>query len=616
MEDKQPGIIRRFFSGLWALISWTRVAILNVLFIVIVVMIFSSFNTEKLSPLSEPTALRLAPHGFLVDQYSFVDPMTQIFDGGRPEDRETVVSDLISALKHAENDSRVSAVILDLNYFLGGGISKMAEVGEALDAYKTSGKPLIAFADNFSQDRYYLASHADEVVLNPMGAVLLTGYGGYRQYYKDAIDKLGLNFHVFRVGDYKDFVEPYTRNNMSEQSRENNGRLLTELWSVYAEHVEMSRALPSQSLNDYINNLDSKLAEHQGNSAQLALEFGLVDKLATRSELEDKLIKQFGQAKDSREVKALDYWDYLSFVETETQKQHDKVGLIVASGTIIDGDQPAGTIGSESLSELFAQARERKDIKALVLRIDSGGGGVFASEVIYQQVKKTRDTGIPLFISMGSAAASGGYWIAAAGDEIWATPTSITGSIGVFGAFPTLERTFEKLGIHTDGIGTTELAGGMRLDRDISPKASSILQQGVEFTYTKFLNIVANARGMSVEDVHTVAQGQVWSGSQAKELGLVDHLGSLNQVINAAAERADLTSFSVEKLQRELTPKEQFLQQLSGQGQSFVPTKLIDSVAPLALRQALAPILQPFIHISRMTDPMGLYSQCLACVAP
>ncbi len=616
MEDKQPGIIRRFFAGLWGLISWLRVAMLNVIFIVIVIVIASSFNTEKLAPLTEASALRIAPHGFLVDQHSFVDPMTQLLDGSRQEERETLVSDLVSALENAKSDSRITAVILDLNYFLGGGISKMTEIGEALEQYKTSGKPLIAYADNFTQDRYYLASYADEVLLNPMGAVLLTGYGGYRQYYKEAIDKLGLNFHVFRVGDYKDFVEPYTRNSMSEQSRENNGRLLNELWSVYAEHIERARALPKQSLNDYINNLDSKLAAFRGNNAQLALEYGLIDTLASNAELRNKLIEQFGKEKDGRNVKALEYWDYLNFVESETQKQSDKVGLIVASGTIIDGDQPAGTIGSESLSELFIQARERKDIKALVLRIDSGGGSAFASDVIYEEIQQTRASGMPIFISMGSAAASGGYWIAAAGDEIWATPSTITGSIGVFGAFPTLEKTFAKLGIHTDGVGTTELAGGLRLDRDLSPKAENILQQGVEFTYRKFLNIVADARGMSVEDVHAVAQGQVWSGAQAKELGLVDHLGSLNRVIEAAAERAELSTFSVETLQRELSPKEQFFQQLSGQGEAFVPKHLVDRVAPATLRQALTPIVQPFIQIARMNDPMGLYSQCLACEAP
>ncbi len=615
-EKKKPGIIRRFFAGIWFGLTWLRITVLNLLFLAIVLMFFAAIQTEKTVPLTESTALRVAPNGFLVDQRSFVDPMTQLLDGTRPEERETLVLDLVRTIENASTDSRITALVLDLNNFHGGGISKLEEVGQALDQFKDSGKPLIAMAGNYSQARYYLASYADEIILNPMGSVILTGYSSYRQYYKTALDKLAFNFHVFRVGTYKDFIEPYTRDNMSEASREHNRRWLDDLWAVYTGRVEQLRGLPNNAIDNYINNLDVKLAEAAGDSAQLALDSGLVDKLLTQTELRAQLVQRFGEDRQSHQAKTLDYWDYLKFLNEETPVHRDKVALIVASGVIVAGDHPEGTIGSDSVSALLAKTRDRKDVKALVLRVDSGGGGVFASDVIYHELKLTREAGIPVFISMGSVAASGGYWISTASDEIWATPTTITGSIGVFGAFPTLEKTFAKLGIHTDGVGTTALAGDMRLDRDLSPIANSVIQQGVEFSYRQFIQLVANARGKSMDDVHQIAQGQVWSGKRAKEMGLVDHLGNLNDVIAAAAAHADLDNYSVEVIRKTLSPKEQFLQQLSGGGLALVPSSLIDSFAPIALRQSLAPVIEPFLNMSNMTDPRGVYAQCSGCKAP
>lgn len=617
MDKQQPGIIRRFFSGLWRGITWARIATLNLIFIFIIVAIISAVQTEQVTPLAEPMALRLAPSGFLVDQRSYNDPILQILDRTRPEDLETITRDLVKTIESAAKDSRITALILDLENFYGGGISKLEEVGQALIKFKESGKPFVAVSGNYSQQQYYLASYADEIYLNPMGAVLLTGYASYRQYYKSALDKLAVNYHVFRVGNYKDFIEPFTRDSMSEASREHNARWLNELWTVFSERVEQQRELPASALNNYINSLDKQLALTSGNSAQLALKAGLIDYIQTGTEIRRTLIARFGEAKDEHDqVKSISYWDYLDDLNRRTTIHANKVGLIVANGVIMGGEQAPGTIGSDSIAELLAQARERDDIKALVLRIDSGGGGAFASDVIYQELKYTRDAGIPIFISMGSVAASGGYWLATAANEIWATPTTITGSIGVFGAFPTVEKTLAKLGIHTDGLGTTALAGSMRLDRDLPPIANSVIQQGVEFTYRAFLQRVAEAREQTPEDIHKVAQGQVWTGAHAKTLGLVDELGSLDDVIASAAKFAKLDQYSVEIIERELSPKEAFFKQLAGGTAAFMPSGLLESLAPVALRQTLAPLIKPFVQMSSMTDPKGIYVQCENCLAP
>jgi len=617
MDKQQPGIIRRIFSGLWQGITWARVAVLNLIFIFIVVLMFSAVQTEQVSPLDEPMALRLAPSGFLVDQRTYNDPILQILERSSPDELETLTRELVKAIESAATDSRITALILDLEKFYGGGISKLEEVGQALATFKESGKPFIAVSGNYSQQQYYLASYADEIYLNPMGAVLLTGYASYRQYYKSALDKLAVNYHVFRVGNYKDFIEPYTRNSMSDASREHNGRWLNELWSVYSKRVEQQRELPENALNTYINNLDTQLALAYGNSAQLALDAGLVDHIQTGTEIRSTLVKRFGQTEDEPDhIKSISYRDYLQDLNQSTPIYPDKVGLIVANGVIMDGEHAPGTIGSTSIAELLAQAREREDIKALVVRVDSGGGGAFASDLIYQELQYTRDAGIPIFISMGSVAASGGYWLATAADEIWATPTTITGSIGVFGAFPTVEKTLAKLGINTDGLGTTALAGSMRLDRDLPPIANSVIQQGVEFTYRAFLQRVAAAREQTPEAIHKVAQGQVWSGTQAKKLGLVDELGSLDDVIASAAKFAELDHYSVEVIERELSPQEALFKQLAGGTEAFMPSGLLESFAPVALRQTLAPLIKPFIQMSAMTDPKGIYVRCENCLAP
>ncbi|UTA46700.1 signal peptide peptidase SppA [Simiduia sp. 21SJ11W-1] len=614
MSQAQPGFIRRFFGAIWGAITWLRVALLNIIFLVIVLAIIGAISGHEPFVMPDKTAVRVAPQGFLVDQLTYVDPMSKILsdDSGPTETRVKV---LVDAINRAAKDDRVTTLVLDLNYLLGGGISKMEEVGQALDNFREREKPIIAYADSFNQNTYYLASFADEIYINPLGAVFLTGYGSYRNYFKDAIDKLELDFHVFRVGEYKDFIEPYTRNDMSAASREHNSQWLHELWSTYTSHVEERRNLPVGAINNYINNADALLADAQGNGAELALTSGLIDRKLTRVALKNMLIERFGYDEDQNDYRALDAEHYLAATEKEITPFQDQVGLIVASGTIVDGEQPAGTIGGDSTAKLLEMARQDDAIKAVVLRVDSGGGSAFASEVIRQQVVALREAGKPVVISMGSVAASGGYWITAGADQVWATPTTITGSIGVFGAFATAQKTLNKLGIHTDGVGTTELAGAIRIDRPLPEKAAQVIQMSIDHIYQEFLELVANARGTTADAIHQVAQGRVWTGATAQEIGLVDQLGYLNDAIKAAAELAQLSDYGVQEVVQPLSPGEQFMQSLL-QDVRIGPSHLANSLVPSSLRATLAPLVQPFALLDQMNDPRGLYVRCNECIAP
>ncbi|AFU98320.1 signal peptide peptidase SppA [Simiduia agarivorans] len=605
--SQKPGFIRRLFSGLWGAITWIRSLLANLIFLVIVLVIFAAITGHEPFEMPEKTALRIAPQGLLVDQLTYVDPMSRLMseDNGP---QETRVKTLIDAINRAADDNRVTTLVLDLNYLLGGGISKMEEIGEALENFRSREKAIIAFADSYSQDTYYLASYADEVYINPLGSVFLTGYGRYRSYFKDALDKLQVDFHVFRVGEYKDFIEPFTRNDMSGASREHNSQWLHELWSTYTSHVEERRNLPVGAIDNYINSADDLLAKAEGHSANLAKETGLVDGILNRTGLKTMLTERFGYDEEAEDYQALDAEFYLSVTDEEQKKFNQHVGLVVASGSIMDGDQPAGNIGGDSTARLLEMARNDDSIKAVVLRVDSGGGSAFASEVIREQVVALKQAGKPVVVSMGSVAASGGYWITAGADQVWATPTTITGSIGVFGAFPTLQNSFAKLGIHNDGVGTTELAG-IRMDRALPEKAARVIQMSVDNIYQQFLALVADARGTTPEAIHQIAQGRVWTGATAQDIGLVDQLGSLNDAVAAAASLANLSEYGVTEVVKPLSPGEAFMEQLMKNAHVDM------GLAPSGLRTALAPLVKPFAILAEMNDPRGVYARCEECSA-
>ncbi len=625
MSDKKPGFIRRFFGFLGNIGRFIRSA-LNILFLLFFLIIIGSLFGGNVASLPDRAFLRIAPSGVLVEQLTYADPLSQLIERSSAHAPETLVADLLEAIDSATNDPRVTGLSLELDFLVGGGITKLHEVGAALLRFKTSGKPVIATGSNFSQEQYYLASFADEIHLNPMGMVLLTGYGSYQPYLKDAFDKLKLNFHVFKVGDYKDAVEPFIRNDMSEPSKQQTSLWINELWQAYTTQVETNRELIPDTINRYINQMDTNLIEARGNTARLAQESGLIDHVSTRPEMLKRLQGLAGREPDKKaDYLNIDYQEYLFHrrLQLKHKEKTGKVGLIIAKGTIYDGEQPEGDIGSATLSELLQKAREDDTLKALVIRVDSPGGSAFASDVIRQEIELTQKMGTPVVISMGSLAASGGYWIAAGADQVWAAPTTLTGSIGVFGLIPTFEKTLTSLGIHSDGVGTTSLADIYRLDRPMSEQAGRIIQLNVEHIYQQFLELVAAGRNISTEQAHEIAQGRVWTGKQAQQLGLVDELGNLKDAVEAAAELAGLSTYDVKPVERQLNFQERLLKQLA---QSSEQLKLqlgyrgYGNTAGYREAEWHAMVIQHIRLIAEKTgllnlnhDPSGLYLECLEC---
>jgi len=608
---------RRFFGAIGRGITWLRVVLGNMIFLCLLVVLFVTLSHKAPVPLPDEFALRLAPTGFLVDEKRYTDPLALMFQDDDPAQAETLVRDLVDAIDRARDDPRVTALLLDLNDFMGGGVSKMDEVAAALRRFREANKPLIASSDFYSQNQYYLASHADEILLHPMGGVLLTGYGNYRPYFKEALDKLAINFHIFRVGQYKDAVEPFMRNSMSQASREHNQEWLNQLWGQYTSRVEAQRQLPSGAINTYIEQLDQQLQAMDGNAAQLAQETGLVTQILDHRQRRDKFTQRFGESPFGHAFNAVNHRAYLAQSQPQTTSDKGKVALLVASGTIVDGQAPEGGIGSETFIQRLQQVREDDQIKALVVRIDSGGGSAFASEVIRAELEALRQEGMPVLVSMGSIAASGGYWMAMGADEVWATPTSLTGSIGVFGAIPTFEDSLELLGIQVDGVGTTDLAGALRPDRALNPKAETLIQQSVNRIYRQFIELVSQARGLEPERVHQIAQGRVWTGARARELGLVDQLGSLEEVIAQAAERAQLDEYQLLPISRPLSPFEQLLRQLQdSRVAAYLPRVQSPEWLPDNIKRDLSPLLAPLRALGDMDDKRAIYARCLVCVAP
>lgn len=609
------GIIRRIFRLIGSIISGIRTLLGVVIFGFVLIAIAGMF-ADDLQPIPDKGALYLAPTGFLVDQKAYADPLEKILSQGM--ESETLVRDVVEAVDAAASDSRITHLLLDTDYMTGAGLSKLEEISSALLRFKESGKPIIAVADNFSQQQYYLAAHADEIMLNPLGGVLITGFSAYSSYYKEALDKLKIKMHIFRVGDYKSAVEPYMGNSMSTGVKEERRAIIDELWQFYGSQVENLRGLPTGAINDYTNNLHTKLRSANGDSALLAKQQGLVDQVASRTQM----LKYLNEVIPSTEgeFNSINLNGYLSHIRREqitsaAAKQH-RIALVVAKGTMMDGEQPEGSIGGDTLAGIFADLRKDENIKAVVLRVDSGGGSAFASEVIRDAMAATRAEGVPIVVSMGSVAASGGYWIATEADRVLALTTTITGSIGVYGVIPTVEESMAALGIYSDGVSTAEISGIMQLDRAMTPQAEMFFQAGVDNVYTQFLALVADARNSTPVEVHEIAQGKVWTGEQALELGLVDQLGDLNEAIKVAAELANLADYMVDYRRKPLSVYEQLLVGMSSNVATSMTSLGIepqDSWLPEILSRQAKTLAQPLELLDSLSDPKGIYLLCEQC---
>ncbi len=603
------------FRSLWRLLNFTRLMLVNLLFLIVVLVIVFSVSQKEAPEAPIEGALTLNLNGVLVEQRSQTDPTVQLLrqmDSSDEQPSEIVLSDLLWAIKSAKDDERIKALVIKPQGLQGASLSKLQEVANAIDQFKESGKPVIAMADFYAQGPYLLAAHADHVLLNQSGAVVIEGLGVYQTYFKSALEKLNITPHVFKVGTYKSFVEPYTRDEMSPESKEANQRWLDQLWQSYVADVAEQREIEPDAVAPGKDRFLELLRKAGGNAANYALDNGLVDQLATRDEMTQAVIKEVGEA-DDHGWKGVGLKEYLAAApEQYPRSGKDEVGLVVASGAIMDGVQPAGTIGGDSLSDLLADARRDDKIKAVVLRVDSPGGSAFAAEQIRAELLALKQAGKPVVISMGSYAASGGYWISADADKIFASPTTLTGSIGVFGMFATIDKALAQFGVHTDGVGTTDYVG-VGPTRALPDHVGQAIQLSVEDTYQRFIGLVGKGRGLSPQEAEKAAEGRVWTGEDAKALGLVDEFGNLDDAIKAAAELANLKEWQVTPIEQEESTRDRFLRQLFDSSASVLAPQL-QSWLPAGFGQALLEVNRSLDPLTRFNDPQGTYAFCPVCV--
>ncbi|KGQ18046.1 Protease IV [Lysobacter dokdonensis DS-58] len=567
-EPSRRGPIARVIVGIWDAMNFTRRLVFNLIFFgLLLVFLMFAFSGRGIAPLSERTTLVVAPEGRLVEQYSS-DVASRALskamgDGGT---EEVQLRDLLRALDAASKDKRIERVYVRFDRLQPTGYASLREVAAALAKVRASGKQVVAFGDSMMQEQYLLAAQANEVYLDPMGGLVLEGLDRYRQYYREGLqDKLGVDVHLFKVGEYKSAAEPYVLDAASPQAKEADLFWMNDVWQRFLGDIAKARDLSAQQLAAGIDTLPEGLAAARGDLARYALQQKLVDGLKTEEEV-DQLLTQRGVADADaeggfRQVSLDTYLRHIDDAALPSAALRPQVAVVVAEGEIEGGEKPPGHVGGESTAALLREARDDENVKAVVLRVDSPGGEVFASEQIRREVVALQAAGKPVVVSMGDLAASGGYWIAMNADRIYADPSTITGSIGIFGVIPTLPRALDKIGVHTDGVGTTRFAGAFDITRTLDPAVGDIVQSVIDKGYRDFTGRVAQARKKSVEQIDAIARGRVWTGAQARERGLVDDFGGLQTALDDAAKRAKLDkpdAYTVRYIEREATPFERF----------------------------------------------------------
>ncbi len=597
--------------GWKALTTGAKVAT-NLIFLLSVLLIAGLFFFHPKTTVPDGAALVLAPEGDIVEQRSPIDPMARILNKitGAPVHEETLLQDILDAINTAADDDRIKLLVLAPSELKDVGLNQLRDIGQAIERFKNSGKMVIAGDDGFNQSQYYMAAFADEIYLNPMGSVELHGFGVFRLYFKELLNKLNVNLHVFRVGTFKSALEPFLRDNMSPAAKEANRQWLNQLWTTYCRDIGKQRGLTVELINNFINNLDLFLEKAHGDMATMALNVGLIDGLKTHRQLNDYLSSLVGRDDNGSGFKNISFYDYL---DTLTPSYSDRsanspaVGIIVAQGNIVNGQGSVGQIGADTLILQIRKARNNKNIKAIVLRIDSGGGSAFASERIRQELLFTREAGKPVVISMGTLAASGAYWLSADADTILASPVTLTGSIGIFGAVPTFEQSLAWAGVSSDGVGTTSLAGGISTARELPPALSKSLQMGVEHGYQQFIGIVANGRKLPLARVEEIAEGRVWDGRTAIKLGLVDGIGSLEDAVDKASELAGLNNPAGVYIDLPSS----FFSSLQQIGSVAVKKVLFDNSISSPLAILTQRVRQQFDFILEQPDPANMYAHSM-----
>ncbi len=618
MSASHPGPVRRFFRGAWRVVDVSRRVVLNLLFLLILLLAVFALLKNGPAPLAEKTALVLDLDGSIAEQRAGNLRATAIDQLRGEVARKIQLREVLAVLDAAARDDKIVSAVLMLDEMDATGLSTLREIGAAVDRFRASGKKVVAWGSSYDQRQYYIAAHADEVYLHPLGGVAVTGFGGVRNYYKDVLDKAGVSVAVLRAGSFKDFGEPYAANAPSPASLEAESVLLGGLWKTYTDDVEKLRKLPAGSVMKSIDESPQRLAAVGGDRARLALADKAVDGLKTRDELRALLVSRGAADADNKTFRQTSFEDYLSRIRR--RPGGDAVGVIVAEGEITDGTAPVGTVGGLSTANLVRRARDDKDIKAIVLRVNSPGGSVFGSELVRRELELTRAAGKPVVVSMGDLAASGGYWISTASDEIIADAMTVTGSIGVIAILPNAAGTLAKIGVHSSANATTWLRAASDPRVPLDPRLADMIQRTVDHEYRNFTAQVAKARKTTTEKIDAVAQGRVWSGSQALERGLVDRLGFFTDAVQSASKRAHLgTDPRVVYIEREPGTFARLVSMFNAQVGQGVSAALDERLAGLGVPlQAIAPAVRELGWLGAMQSrrkPFEAVAHCL-CTVP
>ena len=538
------------FQLFWGLLKALQTLLFGLIALGLFLALIAAPFSDNASQMPDDGALVLNPSGVLVEEKTAVDPLNFLADDGGPS--EVLVQDLVVALELARDDPRITTLVLNLDNFGGGLMPHLEIVADGIRDFRAAGKKVIAASNGYSQSSLLLAAEADEILMNPEYAALPEGFSAYRTYFSSLLNRLNVTVNLFKVGQYKSAAEPYFQDRMSDEDKQARLAYLNAWWDTYTDRFETARGLPAESLNDTIDNIQAVLESASGNLGQVALNSGWVDQLMSDRERAEYLVGLIGaDEEDEQRYRGIGFEDYLALNPTEAEASEHKIAVITAVGSIVDGYADAGSIGSLTLLERIQQARDDDAVKAIVLRVDSGGGSKSASEIIRQELAHAQAAGIPVVASMGSVAASGGYWISATADRIFAHQNTITGSIGIFALIPTFEKVLNEYGVFGDGVATTPLAGAASIDRGIQPIYAGLIQQVIQSGYDQFLAVVAEGRNMTPEAVNEIAQGRVWTGTKALELGLVDEIGGLDEAIQATAELADITDYAIWRVEPE-----------------------------------------------------------------
>ncbi|EAA5859710.1 signal peptide peptidase SppA [Salmonella enterica subsp. enterica serovar Senftenberg] len=607
--------IAGFFKWTWRVLNLVREMVLNLFFIFLVLVgvgIWMQIGNGSNSEQTARGALLLDISGVIVDKPSTNHRLgalgRQLFGASSDRLQENSLFDIVNAIRQAKDDRNITGIVLDLKNFTGADQPSMRYIGKALREFRDSGKPVFAVGENYSQGQYYLASFANKIWLSPQGQVDLHGFATNGLYYKTLLDKLKVSTHVFRVGTYKFAVEPFIRDDMSPAAREADSRWIGELWQNYLHTVSANRQISPQQLFPGAQAIIDGLTSVGGDTAKYALDHKLVDALASSADVEKALTKQFGWSKTENNYRAISYYDYSLKTPADTG---GTIAVIFANGAIMDGEETPGNVGGDTTASQIRDARLDPKVKAIVLRVNSPGGSVNASEVIRAELAAARAAGKPVVVSMGGMAASGGYWISTPANYIVASPSTLTGSIGIFGVINTVENSLSSIGVHSDGVSTSPLAD-ISMTKALSPEVQQMMQLSIEYGYKRFITLVADARKRTPEQIDKIAQGHVWTGEDAKANGLVDSLGDFDDAVAKAAELAKLKQWHLDYYQDEPTVLDMVMDSMTGSVRAMLP-EAIQAMLPAPLVSAANTVKAEGDKLAAFNDPQNRYAFCLTC---